>query len=488
MSIWTLKEESRKINILDKDITIDTLIIGGGITGLSALYFLRDLKDVCLVDASIIGHGVTMNSTAKINYFQQCIYTDIVKSSSYKNAVKYLYSQKDAIQLIKGIIENENIDCDFENVPSYVFASSKEDVSYLEDEVKFLRDNSCEVIERDIPISFNNYKSYCVNDTYVFNPIKYLNGLRNILEKKFSIYENSRIYEIEKVNDKYICFGKNFKITCNRVILGCHYPFFLLPLLVPIRSSLEKSYMIVSRVNRDRKFTCINTDNPSYSCRFYNDGTNIYQISLSRSHDLAFSKDDEYQFRRVQDIFNIKDKDMVLKYSNSDIMTFDHMPYIGEINDNMFIGLGYNTWGMTNGVLAGNIISDLVLGVTNEYSEVFNPKRINFSSLLKFPLYVFNNMKSYVGSKINKNKEWYSDKVKFCNIDGEEVGIYTDEEGKEHIVYNKCPHLGCSLLFNEVEKTWDCPCHSSRFDLDGKRIKGPSVGDISYKKNNSTKK
>lgn len=487
MSIWTLNEKKRCINKLSSDIEVDTLIIGGGITGLSCAYFLRNLDNICLVDANIIGHGVTMNSTAKINYFQQCIYTDIVKSSSYDNAVKYLNSQKDAVGLIKDIIEKENILCDFEKVPSYVFASSKEEVSHLEDEVKFLRDNHCEVIRKEPPINCDCYEGYYVNNTYIFNPIKYLNGLREILEKKVSIYEESRVVEIEKINDKYICIGNNFKITCNRIVLGCHYPFFLLPLLIPMRSSLEKSYMVVSRVSRDRKFTCINTNNPVYSCRFYNDGNNIYQISLGRSRDLAFSKDDDYQFKRVCDIFNIKEKDIILKYSNSDIMTFDHMPYIGEIDDDMYIGLGYNTWGMTNGVLAGKIISDLVLGVSNEYSEVFNPKRINFSSMLKFPLYVFNNMMSYVGSKINKNKYWYSDKVKFCNIDGDDVGIYTDEEGLEHIVYNKCPHLGCSLLFNEVEMTWDCPCHSSRFDLDGKRIKGPSVGDISYKKNNSTK-
>lgn len=481
MSIWTLNEKKRPINKLNADLDVDTLIIGGGITGLTCAYFLKDLENVCLVDADIIGHGVTMNSTAKINYFQQCIYTNIA-DNDYDKAVIYLKSQKEAISLIKNIIEKENISCDFENVPSYVFASSKDEVVFLENEVKFLRDNHCEVIKKEPPINCNCYEGYCVDDTYIFNPIKYLNGLYNILKNKISIYENSRIFEVEKTNDKYICIGDGFKITCKRLVLGCHYPFFLLPLLIPMRSSIEKSYMVVSRVNNDRKFTCINTNNPVYSCRFYNDGKNIYQISLSRSRNLAFSKDDEYQFSRVCEIFNIKDEDIILKYSNTDIMTFDHMPYIGEIDNNMYIGLGYNTWGMTNGVLAGKIISDLILKGKNEYAEIFNPKRINFSSMLKFPLYVFNNMKSYVGSKINKNKNWYSNNVRFKNIDGDNVGVYIDEEGNEHIVYNKCPHLGCSLVFNEVEKTWDCPCHSSRFDIDGKRIKGPSVLDITYNK------
>ena len=104
-----------------------------------------------------------------------------------------------------------------------------------------------------------------------------------------------------------------------------------------------------------------------------------------------------------------------------------------------------------------------------------------FANILKLPSYLFNNAKTFIGTKINKNKSWYSNKVSFVNVDGKSLGVYIDESGNEHIVYNKCPHLGCSLIFNEVEKTWDCPCHSSRFDIDGRCIKGPSNYDISYK-------
>ena len=479
MSIWTLNEKKRKTNILNKDIFVDTLIVGGGITGMTTAYFLRN-NDVCLVDANRIGHGVTMNSTAKINYFQERIYTDIVSSSNYDNAVKYLHSQKEAINLIKNIIENENILCDFEQVPSYVFANSKEEVSKLDDEISFLIENGCDVKEKSPPIDCDSYKSYCVNDTYIFNPIKYLNGLYEILKDKISIYEDTVIRKIEKVNDNYVCYSKNNKIVCNKVILACHYPFFLVPMMMPFRCSLEKSYIVISKVKKDKKFTCISSNNPTFSCRYYNDGENIYQISLSKSHDLSHSYNDEYYFDRVKDIFKLSDKDIILKYSNIDIMTPDHMPYIGKLDDNLYIGVGYNTWGMTNGVLAAKIVSDLVLGVDNLYVNVFNPKRIGMQNIIKLPVYIFNNTKSFIGTKVNKNRKWYSNKVKFIKRDGVSLGVYTDEDG-EHIVYNKCPHLGCSLIFNEVEKTWDCPCHSSRFDLDGHCIKGPSTYDISYK-------
>ena len=138
MSIWNINEKERNIKKIDGDKKGDILIIGAGITGMTSAYFLKD-KDICIVDANRVGHGVTLNSTAKINYFQQIIYTDIIASTNYNNAVKYLKSQKEAISLIKNIIEQENIECDFKRVPSYVFASSDEELDVLEKEVKFLK-------------------------------------------------------------------------------------------------------------------------------------------------------------------------------------------------------------------------------------------------------------------------------------------------------------------------------------------------------------
>lgn len=218
-----------------------------------------------------------------------------------------------------------------------------------------------------------------------------------------------------------------------------------------------------------------------YSVRYYKDKNSIYQISLSNSHNTAIKQNDVDNFRKVQDRFNIKDKDIVCKYSNMDIMTTDNMPYIGCIDKNLYIGTGYNTWGMTNGIMAGRIIADMVLNKKNKYSEVFSPKRINSSNLIVGIMIISSSLKSFVGTKLNKNKSWYSKRVTFKNINGKSVGIYIDKNNNKHIVYNKCPHMGCSLIFNEVELTWDCPCHSSRFDLNGKCIKGPSNYDITYK-------
>ncbi len=482
MSIWNKKEIKTKKQVLKYDIEVDTLIIGAGMTGMNTAYYLKDKKNVCVVDASKIGHGVTLNTTAKINYFQEKIYTKIMKYRDKNTAIKYLKSQRYAINNIKKIIKTENIDCDFKRVPSYVFASTSNEIENLKKEVNFLLEQKIKVKEKKLPLNIKSYASYCVNDTYIFNPIKYLQGIYNIIKDKVSIYENTKIVKIEKFWTHFNCYTDKYKITAKNIVIACHYPYFTIPFYLPVKSYIEKSYIIISKVEKDLEFTCINTTNPAYSCRFYNDGNNIYQISLSESHNTSFKQNDEYHFKRVKEIFNLKASDIVMKYTNVDIMTPDSLPFIGKLKHNMYIACGYNTWGMTNSILASRIISDMIQNKQNKYQNIFNPTRFNLSNIKELPYILFSQTKSFLGPKIYKKKYWYDDNIMFIKKDGKNLAIYKDKKGIEHIVYNKCPHLGCNLIFNNVEKTWDCPCHSSRFNVDGKCIKGPSIYDISYKK------
>ena len=245
---------------------------------------------------------------------------------------------------------------------------------------------------------------------------------------------------------------------------------------MPLKCSLEKSLIGAYQCNGKKSFNAINHSNPTLSIRYVEDSDIRYKLILTGSHNLCLCKSDEKYLELL------KRKKCEYLWSNTDIITKDYMPYIGLIDENLFMATGYNTWGMTNGVLSGKIISDLILNKENEYANLFNPKRSgNLKTFIKYPLYISASAYSYMNTKLAKNKEWYNGKITFGNINGESVAIYHDENNKEHIVKNKCPHLGCSLLFNENELTWDCPCHASRFDLDGKVIEGPSNYDISFK-------
>lgn len=482
MSIWNINEDKKIIKSLTRNIDVDTLIIGAGITGMTTAYFLKDNKNVVIVDANNYGHGVTLNTTAKLTYLQERVYTKIKTLCGFNTAKTYLQSQLDAIKLIKDIIEKENIDCNFTRTPSYIFANTKKEIKPLTKEINFLKNNNIDIKKDDLPLKITSYESYKVDDTYTFHPLKYLDNMYKILRDKVTIYEKTKITNIKRCGNIYKCYTENNCITAKNVVIACHYPFFLFPMLMPIKAKIEKSYIIASKVENNPNFSLISTNTPTYSCRFYKDDEgNNYQISLSESHNTAFKQNDEYHFNRVKQIFNLQDENIVEMYSNVDIITFDHMPYVGKLKDYLYLCTGYNTWGMTNSVISSKIISDLIKNKNNKYVKTFNPKRLNLAFFLNLPIIVFSQIKSFFGPKINKKKKWYSSKVRFFTKNGSSLASYTDEFNKEHIVYNKCPHLKCSLIFNETEKTWDCPCHSSRFDIDGKCIKGPSLYDIRYK-------
>lgn len=170
---------------------------------------------------------------------------------------------------------------------------------------------------------------------------------------------------------------------------------------------------------------------------------------------------------------------------NYDIETSDHLPLIGYLekdNPNLLIGTGYNSWGMTNGTIAGKIISDLIMQKENNYSTLFDPNReFNVNKLTSYLSYNLSNGYHYILSKINKKPSFYKESM-IKEIDGVQYGIYTDDNGNEFIVKSTCPHLGCGLVFNSIDKTWDCPCHGSRFDIKGRVVKGPSLYNISVDK------
>ena len=478
-SIWLDYNPKDNIQKLDKDIDVDILIIGGGITGISTAYQLinSNLK-VYLIEKNKIGHGVTSKTTGKLTYLQEN-YSTLNFYHGLNNTKKYLNSQKEAINIVKSIIEKEKINCNFEKVSSYVFTNT-DDEKY-ENEKDILKKLNVKINETNIlPNKEEIKKAYYVEDTYVFHPLKYLYSLKDIcIKNNIPIYENTKIISIDKKNNYYVCKTKTNIIKTKKIVLAMHYPYFLIPFLMPLKTSIEKSYIEAFKVNKDYKFSSISTSKPTISTRYHNDKNTIYQLYLTNSHNLCIKNNEKENFKDL-----LKNNNPNYLWSNKDIMTNDKLPFIGSINQEktLLIGTGYNTWGMTNGSLAGKILSDIILEKENEYIELFNPKRgLNLGKIINFPIILGGNAYSFLKSKISKNKSWYSSNVKFENRNGKNVGIYIDENRKEHMIYNLCPHMKCSLTFNEIEKTWDCPYHGSRFNIDGKCIEGPSNYNITYK-------
>lgn len=483
-SLWLRGIKTTKEPKLDKNIEVDVLIIGGGITGLTTAYHLKDTDlSVCIVDQDKVGHGVSLKTTGKLNYLQEVIYSKIENEYSYEHAVLYYKSQRHAIKIVKDIVENEKIDCNFERATSYVFTDKEEEAKTLIKERSILESIGEKVEEHyTVDERIKSVYAISVTNTAVFHPLKYLIALKDIcLKHNIKIYESTKIYDIKKEKEFYMCKTNEYEIKAKKVVLACHYPFFILPFFMPIKTYIEKSYITASKVPTNERTTYITSKNPTKSIRYHED-INNYFIYLSNSHKICNHLDEKENFdKTIEEVNKMKLKPEYV-WSNVDIMTYDSIPFIGEIKQNLYIGTGYNTWGMTNGTIAGLIISDLILDKQNPYIKLFDPHRKSMANKLKtYPLHLLMNTKGYIQNKVSKDKEWYDCSLKFKKIDGKSVAIYTDKKG-EHIVYAKCPHMGCTLVFNEVEKTWDCPCHASRFNIDGKCIKGPSLYNIKYKK------
>ena len=427
---------------LEQNLDLDVLIIGGGITGISSLYHLKDSNlKIALVEQNKIGLGITAKSTGKLCYLQNDLLDKIRNFYNDKIASYYLKSQIEAINKIVNIINNNKIDCNLQKTSAYLYTNNKNEVPKIKKLELFLKNNNIKVTYPHHNIVKSKYMIE-VEDTYLINPYRFIRGL--IKSNTKSIYENTRIKKIKRIDNSYICYTDKYIIKTKKIIIASHYPYFLVPLFFPLKVSLEKSYLSASKMKIDN-ISLISYSNKFISIRNYQD----YLIYLCNSHSLNKHLCDREQFNEL--IKKIHDLDLIPSYlwSNIDIITSDGLPYIGKIKKGIYLGTGYNTWGLTNGFLAGEILSDMVLGYDNKYEALFNPKRRNIKHL---PFY-------------------------FSNI-GKNISAFF----KSYFIQNKskyiCPHLGCKLIYNEKENTYDCPCHGSRFYANGKCFSGPANKDL----------
>ncbi len=484
--LWEQGIKKKRYPSLEQDLSVDVLIIGGGMTGISCAYFLeQDDTSVALVDASLFFHGVTMRTTGKLTYLQGDIYSNIQKTFDDIVASRYLTSQKEAISLVLKAIKDHSITCDLQKTDSYLFTTEEKNVSTIEKEKTNYRGNSITTVPHLLQ-KLGSKEAFLTQDTYVFHPIKYLSKLLEIIEKRgVQLYENTTVTNISKHQDGYLVSANGHFIQAKKVVVCCHYPFFFFPTLIPFHTHLEKSFISVMSL-QDEAIQGINIDSVTHSFRFHQDSNQQYLIYLSESHKLGNHLDhvalEQELLEKTSKLF---DHDVLFHWSNYDIMTSDYLPLIGPIHSNdtsLLLATGFNTWGMTNGTLAGKLLSDYLENRENPYFSLFTPHRKwSIKKAINTLIDNVHNSKQFLLSKLKRVYYFYPEQVIITSIDHETCGIYIDEAHQKHIVRLTCPHMKCGLTFNALEKTWDCPCHGSRFDIDGNVIKGPSRYSITLK-------
>ena len=326
-----------------------------------------------------------------------------------------------------------------------------------------------------------------------FHPRKYMLGLAKAIQNYGGlIFTNSLVQDVQNIEGNYKCYTDKYCITSKYVVIASHYPFINFPGFYFSKMYQSTSYAIA--IETDKKLPkgmYINSSEPVLSFRTckQENGKDLLIIG-GGNHKTGYSPDSDenygYKYLEQQAKKIYPDCQILYKWDTRDCITLDKIPYIGEFSSfmpNMYVATGFNKWGMTSSNVAANIISDSILNAKNDYADVYNSKRLqpikNRGEVKNMATQIYH---SFISNRLNIPKESIdvikNDNGGIIKINGTSVGIYKDTDGKIYAVNPTCTHLGCLLTWNNVDKTWDCPCHGSRFDYKGKNLYDPAFKDL----------
>ena len=463
------------------------VLLVAGITGIVTSYKLKDsgLK-VTLLEKGHIGMGVTANTTAKITSQHGLFYNYLINSFGFDVAKKYLESNEEAILDIKNIIKNENIDCNFKTQNAYVYTCQKDNIQKIKDETDAVRQLGLDAkLAFETPLPFNIKAAICFPNQAQFNPRKYILGLLPTL-KNTGVYEKSKVVDIKKNSNRYLVYANNHIVNAKYIVLASHYPIKNFPGMYFLKMYQDKSYVIGVDTRKplfDGMY--ISLDTPVTSFRT---ADNLLLVGGSSHKTGTNNIDLDECYTNLENYIKTIYPEAEVKYrwSTQDTVTLDKIPYIGKFSnflDNFYVATGYKKWGMTTSHVAAKIISDKILGRQNNYSSIYSATRFKpiknhkeFGNMLNQSIY------SLAINKVKKPKIDYRKIPNNCggivDYNGEKIGLYKDSNGKCYAVKPYCAHLGCELSWNNLEKTWDCPCHGSRYDYTGKIITEPTTKNL----------
>lgn len=322
----------------------------------------------------------------------------------------------------------------------------------------------------------------------MFNPYKYINSLADkIREQNGDIFVNTTCYDIDKENDMYICRTENNNILAKNVVIATHYPFLNIPGFYFSKIYQSSSYVIALDIG-DKEFDgmYINIEKPIYSFRNVNfNGENLLLLG-GGGHKTGEMQEKDIGYNPLIEAAKKWFPDSKVKYrwSANDCISLDKIPYIGEFSSlypNIYVGTGFNKWGMTSSYVAAKLVSGKILEKENKYEDIFKATRTNFFvNKDEVKNMVTDTLKAQVVDRVREENNTKPEKKegKIIERNGEKIGVYIDEDGKTFAVKPVCTHLGCILSWNKDDKTWDCPCHGSRFDYTGKQLENPAIKDL----------
>ncbi|HAM81120.1 FAD-dependent oxidoreductase [Ornithinibacillus bavariensis] len=473
---------------LDEDIQVDVGIVGGGIVGITAAYLLsKQNKKVALIDAGVILNGTTGHTTAKITAQHDLIYDELIQHFGKEKAKLYYEAQMAAKSFIENTINDLEIDCDYEKQDAIVFTNSNDYIMQLENEKKAYDELGIEgEITDNIPLEVPYKKALIMKDQAQYHPLKYLTTLvEESVKNGVQFYENTTAVDIEYNKHPAIITRDGKRIVSKYVLVASHYPFYDGLGFYPTRMYAERAYVLA--IKSKKKYPggmYITAEQPTRSIRSVKINGEEVWLVIGDNHKTGQGKSTIEHYEALRDYAenNIGIEEIVYRWSTQDLTTLDKVPYIGSITseqDNIYVATGFRKWGMTNGTIAAKMFSEKIMGQDNPYGELFTPARFQPDpSLRKFASINADVAKHLIKGKLefteNNIRDLSADEATITRINGKRAGVYKDKDNKVYALDTTCTHMGCEVEWNSGERTWDCPCHGSRFSYTGEVVEGPA--------------
>ncbi|MEO6304905.1 MAG: FAD-dependent oxidoreductase [Bacteroidia bacterium] len=507
-SVWIDTVQPLAFRKLEENIETDVVIVGGGMAGISIAYNLvKSGKKVVIVEDGFVGSGETGRTTAHLVTALDDRYYELQKMFGDEKTKLVAESHKTAIDFIERATRREHIDCDFERVDGYLFLHPSDDVESLGKEFEAAENAGVEVEKLERVPGMEKYYGPCLRfaNQAQFHPLKYIKALCEVIQNNGGvIYTNAHA---QKIDHTGIVTDKGYKVTAKHIVVSTNTPVNN-KVVMHLKQYAYRTYVIGAKIKKDSlpkslwwdtgEFT-VNENIPPYHY--------VRTQKLDSEHDLLIiggedhatgiagtNKSEEESYSTLEkwakEYFEIGD--IIFKWSGQVMEPMDSLAYIGRNpfdKDNVYIVTGDSGNGMTHTTIAAMLITDLINGKENKFEKLYDPSRLKLIDAGK----IF--FKEFVGGFANYFKEKKQNTAqendlntiaknegKIIEVEGKKYGVFCDENNNYHVVSADCTHLKCTVSWNNDEKSWDCPCHGSRFTCEGKVVNGPANTDLPYHK------
>jgi glycine/D-amino acid oxidase-like deaminating enzyme/nitrite reductase/ring-hydroxylating ferredoxin subunit len=496
MSYWLDSAILPKFPSLLRDLHVDVVVVGGGITGITAAYlFKKSGHKVALVERQRCGRVDSGQTTAHLTCVTDRRLHELVSDFGKESAKAVWEAGFAAIDQIAAIIRNEKLKCDLKWVPGYLHASLKGDAKKeregLEKDAQLAQELGFEAEFLD-SIPYFKQPGVRFSNQAKFHPLKYLSALARMIPGKGSyLFENAAAETFEE--KPLTVHAGSHKIRCDYIFLATHTPLMgttglVSATLFQTKLSLYTSYVLGASLPRGLlpEASFWDTGNPYYYLRVDRRRGFDFAILGGEDHKTGQESDTELPYRRLKQMLReiLPSAEVTHRWSGQVIETNDGLPFIGETAKQQFTATGFAGNGFTFGTFGAMMAVDAFLGKKNPWSELFDVSRKKLKGgmwdYLKenkdYPYYL---LRDWLGRADGTSlKQLRKGQGKILNLAGKKVAAYRNQNGKVSLRSPVCTHLKCIVGWNKAEKTWDCPCHGSRFKATGEVLTGPAEEDL----------